>query len=498
MSARRRAKQQLSLSKGERRGHNPAQHLRPLQLITAIAALFALFAITASGASAAVPSHTYKEIFGATTTPPAFERAAGMAIDPATGDVYVIDLETLTLNRYKENGEPAPFSALAGSNVIDGISGEDKTPQEGILSTEGSSAEAAVAIAPASAGGTAGDIYVTDAQQGKIDIFSSAGKYLGQESFGYPCGVAVDSAGTVFVGSLENEAAVYKLEPTSTPGELHEVDKFPTTSSCQVAAGYGPASGSVFVAQFGGAISKLDASTGTKDFGFFTGTPSLVSDPATGHVYVPTVGEVKEFDVAGSAAQEVSSTVIPGEGVGIGVNPITGGFYVDETANPNVEVYDPIAKTLGVTINGSGEVKCKDLVAPGTFGPCAATYPEAHTIRLLAVAGSGSSFKGWSEFPGSGTTCTGAVAECEVNLAADVTGKATFLANPTASLKVTKSGTGSGPCRVFPAASTAGRYAKAPSRSGKQSPWKRLPLLALPSSNGPAAIPSQGPPAMSL
>ena len=216
-----------------------------LAAVAAIAILASL-ALAASSASAAVPVHTHKEVFGSAAEPE-FQSPGGIAVDQATEDVYVIDAVEQTLNRYKANGEKAPFAALSGSNVIDGKSGEDQTPQGEILSTEGSPAEAQVAVAPPSVGSTAGDIYVTDAANGKLDIFSSEGRYLGQESFGYPCGVAVNSAGTVFVGSFENEAALYKLEATS-PGHLSEVAHFPTPRPCQVAAGFGPAAGSVFVA----------------------------------------------------------------------------------------------------------------------------------------------------------------------------------------------------------------------------------------------------------
>src|SRR6202007_383573 len=103
--------------------------------------------------------------------------------------------------------------------------------------------------------------YVTNALDGVVDIFAASGKYLGEESFGFPCGVAVDSAGTGFVGSEEGGEAVYKLNPTA-PGHLSKVAQFPPSAPCQVAAGFGPAAGSIFVAMYRGVVTQIDAETG--------------------------------------------------------------------------------------------------------------------------------------------------------------------------------------------------------------------------------------------
>ena len=128
---------------------------------------------------------------------PSFGEPAGMAVDPSTGDLLVINLEEPgaghfdgTLSRYHGDGTPADFSAL-GTNVIDGhAGGEDATPQGEILRNEGfGPAEVEVAVAPpGSAGGTAGDIYVTDALNERVDIFESTGKHIGQIEAGFSCG----------------------------------------------------------------------------------------------------------------------------------------------------------------------------------------------------------------------------------------------------------------------------------------------------------------------
>ncbi len=105
-------------------------------------------------------------------------------------------------------------------------------------------------------------------------------------------------------------------------------------------------------------------------------------------------------------------------------------------------------KTLTITKVGTGTVECKDEGA-GSFGACAASYGEGHVVKLKETPGGGFSFGGWSEFAGSGsvtTACTGAVAECEVKMDANVSGKATFTAN-TKTLTITKVGTGTVECK---------------------------------------------------
>lgn len=480
-SGRVRRQQLSALADLPRRTKSSPSRQRWRFVASIAAALAAFLAVGAANASAALPAHPFKETFGSAAKPQ-FEIPAGIAVDQATEDVYVIDLESHSLHRYKANGESAPFTALA-SNVIDGKSGEDETPQGEILSNENeSSSEVQVAVAPPGAGATAGDIYVTDAANGQLDIFSSAGKYLGQKSFAYPCGVGVNAAGTVFVGNNRpgggTEAALYKFNATS-PGNLTEVAHFPTLDKCLVAAGFGPAADSVFVNEVGGPVAKLNASNGTEDYKFSSAsrTFAVSSDPATGHVYVTNEEfKVQEFDASGNAAQEVSSTPLPAPGgpiglaVGVAVNPITGNMYVSELANPEVQVFgpSPITKALTVTVVGSGVVECRDALSTN-FGSCAGTYPESHTIVLRAAAASGSSFGGWTGFSSSGvaTPCVGAVAECEVNMGADASGTATFVANPTANLKVTRSGSGSGSVSSVPGGINCGSVCESAFQLGK-------------------------------
>ena len=320
--------------------------------------------LTPALASAALPEHPHLETFGSAVQP-SFGDAAGMAVDPATGDLLVIDLANKTLHRYHADGTPDNFSDL-GVNVIDGEgsgppctppSAEcDGTPQGGILSNEESGSgfsEVEVAVAPpGSAGGTAGDIYVTDAFHGVIDVFESTGKYLGQKSFTFPCGVAIDPAGNVYVGDYE-EGSVHKLVPTA-PATFTESapSPFSTTHPCQVAAGQG----FVYATEFAGKITKFDSEgpeEGAEKYVVDSTSHGAIGiDPVGGDLYTTNIegNQIDEFDVSGASASTlVSTTPLTSKPQGVAVNGQSGNVYVTREGVANVEVFGPLPPPITIT-----------------------------------------------------------------------------------------------------------------------------------------------------
>ncbi len=387
-------------------------------------------------------------------------KTSGMATDQATGDVYVIDLEDQTLHRYNENGTPHNFSAIEGgtSNVLDGAggAGEDETPSGEILSTEiGANNEAQVSIAPpGSAGGTEGDIYVTNAENNSVDIFAPSGEYLESISAEFACGVSAGPGGDVYVGSWYN--GVYKFEPTG-PG-FTEASGSPfttTTHPCNVAAGYGPSAGSVIVGdiQGSGTVVKLNASTGAvEDSDVFPGSEkqAFTVDAATGHLYVSNFAEVKEYNISGTTAEEVSSTTVAGVLVqGLAANWATGNLYVSEFGNPNVEVYapGPGSQTVSATVTGEGEVSADQ----GTLSGCTSSGGanceeerfEGETVTLTATAIGANHFVTWGASPCENAS-PDAEEECEFEVGSSpIAATAEFEADGF-ELKVEKEGTGNG------------------------------------------------------
>ena len=384
-----------------------------------LAALGALLLVSASPAFAAGELEL-KETFGSAEQP-SFAGVGGMALDPAGGDLYVVVSSggTHALDRYKSNGEPDPFSALEGSNTIDGFEGADETPQEEILS--GSFNENQVAIAPPSAGETAGYIYVTDAANGVIDVFKPSGEYIGQESFGYPCGVAVDEAGTVFVGSYEGNKAVYKMEANEA-GELSELAEFPTPGfsegPCLVAAGAGPSAGYVFAAEYLGAVRKLDASTGEEKYVVFPGgeeTYAFSVDPGSGYVYVASGEGVSAYDASGeSEATEVTSTPLEASVLGVAIDGsshdvyLTGGafeypFHVHVYSQPAEVTEQPLTARInqgsGTLVSNPAGIECSG----AAITECSEEFEEGAEVTLTASPAAGYRLNTWNCASGAGT-----------------------------------------------------------------------------------------------
>ncbi len=428
-----------------------------LSLLTAAFAL-ALVAVPASAGA----SYSFLEIFGSAAEP-TFTAPAGVTIDPATGDVLVIDGQTV--KRFKPNGEPDPFSALAGSNVIDGAGGADATPQGEILSNPGyPSYEVQVAVAPPSAGGgTAGNIYVTDPENGVVDVFDSTGTYLQQLSFNFPCGVAVDSGGHVFVGDYA-ESAVYKLAPalngSPPPTTTYtQTGEFASTQPCIVAAGAGPTAGFIFVTQYEGPVTKVDsegAEEGVTKYVVDSGANSSVAvDPVSGRVYTIETelsAEVQVYDASGaSAAVEVDSFEATGlEAYGIGVDG-SGKAYVT-TESGHVEVFSEPATEFNLTINqtgtGTGEVECE--IDGGGLGTCPATVEEGKTVKVVATEDAGSELAALTGTGSAAGNCNAGTGICEFSITADSAVTAEF--NLTKfNLKVVKAGTGTGKVTSSPA-----------------------------------------------
>jgi Divergent InlB B-repeat domain len=437
------------------------------RLTVLLAALGALLAVTAAPAYA-VEELPFKETFGSAEQPSLGE-PAGMAVDPASGDLYAIDLSDHTLHRYKPNGEADPFSALSGSNVIDGASGPDATPQGEILSEEGEGggyAETEVAIAPpGAAGGTAGDIYVTDAFNEVVDVFAPSGEYIGQEALGYGCGVAVDPAGNVFVGDYYG--SVHKLTP-SAPGSFTETGTFSSVEPCQVAA----ATGFVYAVQFSdGAGHKIDsegAEEGETKYTVATGVSNVAIDPESGELFTTTPNiaahPIRGYDVSGAGeATLTTSTPLAAAGRGVTVDP-SGNLYVTKDGSSNVAVYSlpeeeggPTNKrTLTLTKSpdpaggtGQGSVQSKPKgIKCGFYCEEAVAQMYLETpVELKEKPGKTSSFVEWSN---PGGPCDESTAEtCEVPMAEDEEVEAVFtgtskLIDPAEGLTVEKAGDGEG------------------------------------------------------
>ncbi len=424
----------MSTASAKRSGEGRSTSKKARAALLGLAAMALLVLLSPSAASAS-EILAFKETFGSAAQPTFSAQSIwALAVDQSNGDVLIMDGSKETLSRFKPNGEPDPFSAL-GTNMIDGKKGPggkacaeepsscDKTPQNTVGSAE-SADEMQVAVAPpGAAGGTAGDIYVTDPNHGKIQIFASDGHFLGQLSkagtvgFGETCGVAVDSAGTVYVG--EFGGTVHKFVPSANPPlNTNNTANFSTVPHpCVLSAGSGPSAGSLFVVEYingslsdpdKGKVFKLSAETGALAYKFGTGVSKVSVEPTSGHILV--VGsEFREYDASGAEATVVHSL---GAGHnGVAADGASGDIYLSLTHFPiadDVGVYAPAiapdaetdpaggvgttAATLNGAVNPDGvEVtECKfeygTSTSYGSTAPCSGPIPTDKSNHPVSAA----------------------------------------------------------------------------------------------------------------
>jgi DNA-binding beta-propeller fold protein YncE len=394
-------------------------------------------------------THPFLEEFGSASQP-TFTSAAGIAVDQSTGDVLVIDESAQTLNRFHADGTPDNFAELGG-NVIDGhAGGADATPNGQILGNFGGANEVQVAI-DNSGTATGGDIYVTDESHNIIDVFNSEGKYLGQltaagaSAFGETCGVAVDEAGNVYVGDYNH--GVHKFEPSANPplnGD-HVATFTAIVNPCTLAA----ADGSLFVDNYGGQLSKLDSSSGTKKYEISTGNTTVSVDPGSGHLYAAAGSKAIEYHAGAAAATVVSSTELAGSARGVAVSEGSGDVYVTRSGNEHVEVFGPPTYGVKLEVSKSGTGSGTVTSSPAGIdcgSECEAKFPEGTIVTLTASAAMHSIFTGWSGC----TPLSGHPDECEVTMSEAHSVSATFKYDYYP-LTVSKPGTGSGTVTSSPA-----------------------------------------------
>lgn len=316
--------------------------------------------------------------------------------------------------RYHANDTPAPFSGLGtNENVIDARKGpggkacgeepascDVPTPPaaEG-LRFSSLAKEAQLAI-DESGGATDGDIYVTQALNHLVDVFSPTGAYLGQlteyeETPGTPatlkplnevCGVAVDGSGDVYLGDFSSADLVHKYVPGADPvANTDNVANFNSlagpSSPCTLAAGAGPTAGFLFVDRFNGELFKLNASTGALLYGgnpITTGATTVTVDPVTGHVLAAVGSEVREYDASGASSATLLHTFAAGSAVnGIAVKGSSSTLYLSRAGISHLDVYGPW--TL---------------------------YPDVHTTGVIGIGGTHATLHGTiSAAGGPAATC---------------------------------------------------------------------------------------------
>jgi hypothetical protein len=357
------APQRRPRSRGHRRALGVASPA--LAVLAGLCALLATLAGLCGSASAFV-THPLLSSFGS------FAQVQSIAVDQATGDVYVLDVGAGggSLYKFTASGQPAKFTALAGEpTVIEGVGG--------------SSGESQLAVDSSASGPAKGDIYV--ANGGEVAIYAADGKRLGALTseppapWGEPCGIAVDPAGNVYVGLFGN---VNKYVPSANP--VTNADFSSSMAGlggiCNIAA---DAQGNVFVDGWpSGPIQKY----GALEFGSPAATAlgtvdkagsTLAVDPASNDVYVDEGGQVSQFGPHGEpfeTPQHTFGAAGPGaisNSLGIAASDAAGAngdVYVAD-GQGHVNVFGPLATVPDVVTGAATDRSTTGATLTGTVDP---------------------------------------------------------------------------------------------------------------------------------
>jgi DNA-binding beta-propeller fold protein YncE len=325
--------------------------------------------------SAGVPlgftaSESYVEGSRLTGTPSgAFELPQGVAVNNATGDIYVSDGGggRHVVDVFSAAGQY--LTQLTGTPVSAPVSGEFKDPF-------------GLAVDQAD-----GDLYVTDPHSGVVDVFGASGVYVSQFGEG------------VLGGTYGESVAVNELTGTAYVGDsaTDVVDVF-------------DAAGNLVTPEWSG--------TGTPDGSFGGGFVYVGMDQSSGHVLVASTAQhqfIGEFNSSTSEEFLQQLPVTPSGPIvtprAVTISPATGDVYVADGGGfvdifgggvviPDVAPAPASEqRARSVTLNGTvnpdneGSVTCLfeygSTAAYGQSAPCSAAVPSGNSPVAVSAGVSG-------------------------------------------------------------------------------------------------------------
>lgn len=370
-----------------------------LVALSAAAALSVLALAFVASPARAAETHPFVRSFGS------FQNPQSLAVDQSSAGVYVLDAGARSVTRFDAEGNPVDFSAAAPyieGNALTGTS-EGAWGPEGAFSIAGGVSETQIAVAPpGAAGGTGGDIYVTEVEpsgNGSIAVFASSGQYLGRIdgsgnanpiTGGQPCGVAVDPSGALYVGYFSGH--VDKYVPSANPPLNADFNSEISGLGgiCNVAA----SSSFLFVSTwssgpltayslglFPGGGGEADASSSgivIQDEESPAKSTTVAVDPSNGDFYSDEESEIAQFNAAGSLiGHSGASQLSLSHGVAVDASggSTDGNLYAANGESGEVEVFGPTVLLPDATTGEATSVTANTATLNGTVnaagGPAA-------------------------------------------------------------------------------------------------------------------------------
>jgi DNA-binding beta-propeller fold protein YncE len=408
--------------------------------LAALAALCATLAALVLSAAPALAAETHAFCatcsFGAPGSAAGdLESPAGVAVDDATGDVYIADTGNDRIDEFEADGT---FIRAWGWGVVPGglggfeTCGPDAIPstacQKGVSGAEPGQFETPKFIAvDNSAGPSKGDVYVGDAGDNLVSKFSESGVLeelwgtTGQQSFPSLAGIAVDSAGRLDVLDVEPHLLLqYAQDGTPITSFETPRETEPRGLAVSSAGDIFKANGNETAEEITGAgedigqVAEEGSDTGslaTHGRDLYVAEPGVVRHYAfngSGEVIQPAGApcKVQAAHVGCPASDSFGSGsgLTAGDGIGLSSNGAIA--YVADAATGKIDVFVALAATApageigptSATLNGSIDPAVStmvsdchfDIVDEANYEPSAANpYQAGTTAACEQTLGSG-------------------------------------------------------------------------------------------------------------
>ena len=371
--------------------HDATRKLKHTILVTlGVLATSLIVTVTPSVATLSyLRASTPSSVFGASGSGNGqFSTPLGVAVDDATGDVYVVDQGHSRVEKFTAEG--VYISQFSGS----------ETPATSFSNPD------SIAVDNAS-DAAKGDVYVTDPGHKAIDVFNSTGTYLSQ-IVGTPVSFAAELIGVAVDGS----GNVWAYESNGNVDEFSDTGSFLTQFNTGESTGPGFAvdsNSNVYVLSGCGCIREY-APAGTQLGAFYGGGTALAVNESTNELFFDQ--ESREIIDFGNSGERFGEGGVSGS-KGIAVNDTTGAFYASQSSANTVAIYKAVVLPT-VTAGGASEVKVTSAKLEGTVNPsglsvtgCYFEYQRLNEHGILLNVQT----KPCSPAPGSGSSPVGVSAE---------------------------------------------------------------------------------------
>ena len=273
-----------------------------------------------------------------------FQSPIGVAVDQASGDVYVADSGNARVQKFSGTGT---FIAAWGYGVTDGTAVSQVCTgscQAGIPGSGAGQFSNPTSVAVDSSGGASnGDVYVGDLSNNVISKFDSNGNFLltidgstaPQGHFQSLVGIAVDQSGHVWAADDGTDI----INEFDDQGNFIPGSGWNDTYGQTVTIAVDSTNNAVYLIRgtlaterwtlTGGGETTIDGGSGA----------ALAVDPASGNLFVDHGSDVTIYDASGTMIDSFTLTTSSSQGLAFGTT--AGNVYVaDRTAN-NVTFYGP-------------------------------------------------------------------------------------------------------------------------------------------------------------